>query len=70
MGWLLVAFPTVRQVCIDDTQCGMTNTPFQVSNGHHRVDLGPLLDYSPAKRSVVVRGEPYSAPVTTAFSEL
>ncbi|HWL41083.1 MAG TPA: hypothetical protein VNO75_12690 [Gemmatimonadaceae bacterium] len=69
MGWLLVRFPTVRQVCIDDAQCGVTNTPLEVPNGHHRVDLGPVLDYSPAARNVVVQGEPYSAPVTTTFTQ-
>jgi hypothetical protein len=67
MGFLLVEFPTVRDVFIDDVQAGKTKTPFQVSNGFHRVDLGTGQDYIPSRRRVEVRGEPYPAPKTTSF---
>lgn len=70
MGFLLVEYPTVRQVFIDDVQCGLTNTPFQVSNGSHRIDLGPNQTYSPSFRRVEVLGEPYQAPKTTSFQPL
>jgi hypothetical protein len=67
MGFLLVEFPTVREVFIDDVQCGATNTACQVSNGFHRVDLGTPEDYMPSFRRVEVRGEPSQAPKTTSF---
>lgn len=67
MGFLLVEYPTVREVFIDDVQCGSTNTPFQVSNGYHRIDLGTRQNYDPSFRRVEVNGEPYAAPKTTSF---
>jgi hypothetical protein len=67
MGFLLVEYPTVRKVFIDDVQAGATNTPFQVPNGRHRIDLGPNQNYEPSFRRVEVRGEPYEAPKTTSF---
>jgi hypothetical protein len=70
MGFLLIEYPTVRQVFIDDVQCGSTNTPFQVPNGYHRIDLGTNQNYAPSFRRVEVRGEPYQAPKTTSFRPL
>jgi hypothetical protein len=67
MGFLLVEYPIVRKVFIDGVQCGATNTPFQVSNGYHRVDLGTNQDYRPPGQTVEVGGEPYQAPATIAF---
>ena len=67
MGFLLVEYPTVRRVFIDDVQSGSTNTPFQVPNGRHIIDLGPNPNYAPSFRRVEVRGEPYEAPKTTSF---
>jgi hypothetical protein len=67
MGFLLVEYPTDRQVFIDDVQCGLTNDPFQVSNGSHRITLGTYQNYAPSFRRVEVRGEPYQAPKTTSF---
>jgi hypothetical protein len=67
MGFLLVEYPTDRNVYIDDEQCGRTNTPFQVPNGRHTIDLGPLQNYAPSFRRLVVRSEPYEAPKTTSF---
>ena len=70
MGFLLIVYPTAREVFIDDVQIGFTNTPFQVSNGNHRIDLGTNRDYTPSIRRVEVRGEPYAAPRTTSFQPL
>jgi hypothetical protein len=70
MGFLLVEYPTDRQVFIDDVQAGMTNTPFQVPNGIHRIELGLLQNYTPSFRRVEVDGEPYAAPKTTSFTPL
>ncbi len=67
MGFLLVEYPTVRQVFIDDVQAGSTNMPFQVPNGYHRIDLGPNRNYAPSFRRVEVYSEPYAAPKTTSF---
>lgn len=67
MGFLLVEYPTDRKVYIDDVQAGTTNTPFQVPNGRHVIDLGPYQNYTPSFRRVDVGGEPYEAPKTTSF---
>jgi len=70
MGFLLIEYPTVREVFIDDVQCGSTRTPFQVSNGYHWIDLGKNYDYSPSAQRVNVQGEPYQAPVRASFRPL
>ena len=70
MGFLLVEYPTVREVFIDDVQCGSTNTPFQVSNGSHRIHLGTSHHYTPSSRTIQVNGEPYQAPKTASFQPL
>lgn len=67
MGFLLVEYPTDRKVYIDDAQCGVTNTPFEVPDGRHRIDLGPNDNYEPSFRRVDVQGEPYQSPKTTSF---
>jgi hypothetical protein len=70
MGFLLVEYPTIRQVFVDDMQCGVTKTPFQLPNGFHRIDLGPNNDYTPSSRHVQISGEPSAAPVQTSFNPL
>ena len=70
MGFLLVEYPTDRQVVIDDVQVGMTNAPFQVPNGYHKIELGSIQNYTPSFRRVEVDGEPYAAPRTTFFRPL
>ena len=70
MGFLLVQYPTDRNVFIDDVQCGTTNTPFQVPNGRHIIDLGPNNNYAPSFRRVEIDGEPSAAPKTTSFQPL
>jgi hypothetical protein len=70
MGFLLIEYPTVREVFIDDVQCGSTGTPFQVSNGYHWIDLGKNYGYSPSAQRVNVHGEPYQAPVRASFRPL
>lgn len=70
MGFLLVEYPTVREVFVDGVQYGMTKTPFQISTGYHRIDLGPSNDYTPSSRRVEISGEPSAAPVRTSFKPL
>ena len=70
MGFLLVEYVTVREVFIDNVQCGSTNTPFEVSNGFHTIDLGANRDYAPPSQRIDVNGEPYQAPRTTTFQPL
>lgn len=67
MGFLLVEYPTDRKVYIDDEPCGTTNTPFEVPNGRHVIDLGSLENYVPSFRRITVQSEPYEAPKTTSF---
>ena len=67
MGFLLVEYPTVRAVYVDDMQYGETRIPFQVSNGNHWIDLGPGNDYTPAFQRVEISGEPSAAPIRAFF---
>jgi hypothetical protein len=66
--FLLVEYPTDRAVWVDDQRCGFTNTPIQVGEGHHKIDLGPRANYTPPSQLVEVRGCPYEAPKTISFS--
>jgi hypothetical protein len=70
VGFLLVEYPSVREVFVDGVQCGLTKAPFQISNGYHSVDLGANRDYTPSSLRVRVQGEPYQAPVTASFQPL
>lgn len=66
--FLLVQYPTERDVWVDDQRCGRTNVPIRVGEGHHQINLGPSLDYTPPSQTVEVRGCPAVAPKTISFS--
>jgi hypothetical protein len=54
-GSVLVFWPTVRDVYIDNKLCGTTNAPFDVEIGRHDIDLGAPADYDPPSRKIAVR---------------
>ncbi len=67
MGFLLVEYPTDREVFIDGDQVGRTQVPIEVGNGLHEIRLGSGSDYSPPIQTVEVLGEPYDDPKTISF---
>jgi hypothetical protein len=48
MEFVVVVYPTHRQVRIDGQRAGFTNATLRVDTGHHIVDLGSPSDYRPA----------------------
>jgi hypothetical protein len=70
LGFLLVKYPGRRDVSIDGTQVGITNTPIEVGDGHHLIELAPGVPYVPPAQNVEVDGEPETAPNTISFSPL
>jgi hypothetical protein len=54
MEYVVVSYPTVRDVYIDGQITGITNNTLRVERGHHTFDLGYPQDYQPAsiKKSV------------------
>jgi hypothetical protein len=67
MGFLLVKYPTDREVFIDGDQVGRTEVPIEVANGLHEVRLGSGSDYNPPMQTVEVLGESYEDPKTISF---
>jgi len=68
MEYVIVTFPTNRFVYIDDEQDGSTNDVLRVDAGTHVFDLGPLANYKPASRKVLVQGTTVLEPMEIAFS--
>jgi hypothetical protein len=67
MEYVRVKFPTDRFVYIDDEQDGQTNDVLRVDAGTHIFDLGPLKNYRPASRKVVVKDTTVLEPLEIAF---
>jgi hypothetical protein len=55
MEYVVVSYPTVRDVRIDGQIAGKTNDTLRVERGHHTFDLGVPLDYQPASIEKSVR---------------
>ena len=54
MEYVVVSYPTARDVRIDGRIAGKTNDTLRVERGHHTFDLGYPQDYQPAsiKKSI------------------
>ncbi|HCG03155.1 MAG TPA: hypothetical protein DEV93_21770 [Chloroflexi bacterium] len=52
MGFLLVNYPSDREVSIDGDRCGRTNHPSEVGNGRHEVRLAGRDDFRPGSQQV------------------
>lgn len=48
MEYVVVSYPTVRDVRLDGQIIGKTNVTLRVERGNHTFDLGDPLDYQPA----------------------
>ena len=55
MEYVVVSYPTARDVRIDGQIAGKTNGTLRVERGHHTFDLGDPLDYKPASIEKSVR---------------
>lgn len=64
-GWVIVPFPVVRDVYVDDVRCGQTNTSFSVQLGTHKFDLDVPKDYQPAVIEASIDGTPVNPTVVT-----
>lgn len=67
MEYVIVAFPTDRLVYIDGEKNGSTNTVLKVDAGTHEFDLGPVANYRPASREVMLKGTTSLEPREIAF---
>ncbi len=67
MEYARVKFPTDRFVYIDDERNGQTNDVLRVDAGTHIFDLGPLANYRPASRKVMVRNTTVLEPLEIEF---
>ena len=65
-GWVLVTFPTIRDVYVDGTRCGETNTAFNAQLGKHTIDLDEPKNYDPAEVEALIDGTPVN-PTVVAF---
>lgn len=67
MEYVIVTFPTNRLVYIDDEKNGYTQEVLRVDAGTHVFDLGPLANYRPASRKVIVEDTTPLEPREIAF---
>jgi hypothetical protein len=68
--WILVQFPELRSVLIDDTPCGQTNKPILVQLGTHTVSLEGPADYSPPSITKTVVNTTKTHPMVFVFTQL
>ena len=69
MEYVMVTFPTIRNVYINGAKNGKTNEVLRVSAGTSIFDLGPLKNYVPARRKVNVSGTSVLDYKKIAFSK-
>jgi hypothetical protein len=62
-GWVIVTFPTVRDVYVDGIRFGKTNTAFNVQLGTHTFDLDMPKDYKPPQIVALIDGTPVKPTV-------
>jgi hypothetical protein len=55
MEYVVVSYPTARDVRIDGQLAGKTNETLRVERGHHTFDLGDPQDYQPLSVEKSVR---------------
>lgn len=62
-----VQYDTTRDVYVDGTLCGRTNTIMIVETGNHTFDLGQPVIYAPASITKLVYGTSPLAPLQLKF---
>lgn len=68
MEWVIVSFPSIREVWVDDVAAGMTNRLMRVSAGTHVFSLGMPHDYAPATLQCTVRDTTVLRPLQVVFT--
>jgi hypothetical protein len=66
--WILVTFPEVRDVLVDDTLCGTTNKPMIVQLGTHTITLGGTQNYTSPPMPVQVFNTSRAKPMVLIFA--
>jgi hypothetical protein len=70
MEYVLVKFENSRQVYVDGTISGLTNTIFRIGPGVHEFHLGMPLDYYPRLKRLDIQGTNSLAPEVISFDHL
>ncbi len=66
--WILVTFPEVRDVLVDDTVCGTTNKVMMVQLGTHKITLGGAQNYVSPPMPVTVYNTTQQKPMVLVFT--
>jgi hypothetical protein len=64
---VMVSYVAARDVYVDGTRCGTTNSLFHVQTGTHRFDLGQPVTYTPPSITTLVAGTSPLAPLMLKF---
>lgn len=67
MEFVIVRFPTERQVLINDQASGKTNETLMVQRGHQMFSLAGDKDFTPEEQEVVVKNTTAQDPLIVAF---
>ncbi len=70
MEYIIVRYPTHRQVSIDGESSGFTNITLMVEAGHHQIELEGEVDYRPEKLIIMVENTDPDAPMQINFVPL
>src|SRR5918995_3712879 len=68
MEFVIVRFPTVRNVNMDGAPQGKTDKLLRVQAGTHRFDLGVPPDYTPGSQTRKVIGTTMASPMEILFT--
>lgn len=68
MEFVIVTYPSSRDVFVDDQLSGKTGETLQIETGHHRFSLGEPKDYEPPMQDVVVAATNPIIPMEIAFT--
>jgi hypothetical protein len=63
MEFIIVRYPTHREVIIDGKPSGFTNILLMVQKGHHQIELAGEIDYRPAKLIVMIENTDVDFPM-------
>lgn len=67
MEYVIVKYPDVRDVFVDDQPVGKTGQTLEIQTGHHRFTLGEPVDYTPPVQDVVVAATNPIIPMEIEF---
>ena len=70
MEYLIVFFPSTREVRVDDLAQGKTNVVLQLEAGLHDVTLGPPQDFSPVAQTILLMNTAPVDPYRITFHRL